>query len=79
MTAWRKLARNVIRQALAEPEAEGLTGKELRDYVNKKYPFGAREYYPYKIWLEEMKKLENPSTPANVKNFWLMGGKNNDS
>jgi hypothetical protein len=63
MSYWRSKAAAVITQAIAEGKAQGLEDKELKKFVNKRYPFGMRQYHPYKIWLDEMnKQLATPKS-----------------
>lgn len=57
---WRDSARAVIQAALAEAKAQGLDAAATKVYVNSKYPFGARAYHPYTIWLSEMQKTFRP-------------------
>jgi hypothetical protein len=51
---WRAHARPIIERVLSEtagqPEAE--VKRALRDA----YPFGARQYHPYKVWLDEIRR-----------------------
>jgi hypothetical protein len=59
--SWRDCSISKIANSLLEYEAQcACLGQEInpqdaREYVNARYPFGAREYSPYKIWLEELK------------------------
>jgi hypothetical protein len=50
---WRDAARPIIRQVLAANK--GKDEKEIRKALREAYPFGARQYHPYKIWLDEIK------------------------
>lgn len=71
---WKEKARIVITKVIEEnPNA---TKIELRDLANEAYPFGARENYPYKMWLQVMKDfgLSRGSTkpvPQEIKNWWI--------
>lgn len=49
---WREQARDVIRKVLTENE--GKSDKEIRKALREAYPFGERQYHPYKIWLDEV-------------------------
>jgi len=50
---WRLKSREVIAGALkANP---GTAMPELKKRMSAAYPFGMREYTPYKIWLQEVK------------------------
>jgi len=50
---WRDIARPIIARVLAENE--GKTEQEKRKALKDAYPFGARQWHPYKIWLSEIK------------------------
>lgn len=67
---WRQAARRKIDQALRDPECPD-DPKELKDFINSRYPFGPREYYPYRVWLEELGKVIQEPTPKEIKNWWV--------
>lgn len=49
---WRDIARPIIADVLKRTEGnEGARKRALYDA----YPFGARQYHPYKVWLDEIK------------------------
>lgn len=51
---WRQRARAVIKHATECTRAEGITDEtEIIRRIDAAYPFGEREYYPYKAWLME--------------------------
>lgn len=51
---WRMRAREVISEVATHAREEGVTDeKEVIRRVDAAYPFGDRENYPYKVWLEE--------------------------
>lgn len=50
---WRDSARPIIHQVLEENK--GKTDKEIRKALLEAYPFGARKWHPYKIWLDEIR------------------------
>ena len=53
MATWREKAAPIIAAGLAKyPEDNRERKKALRDA----YPFGVREYHPYKIWLDEIRR-----------------------
>jgi hypothetical protein len=52
MSAWRKEAAAVIREA-HKTVPEGATLKERAAIIDAAYPFGPRQYHPYKMWLKE--------------------------
>ena len=50
--SWGDRARRVIVQVLSDnPD---LSGPELKKKLSQAYPFGEREYHPYKVWLREV-------------------------
>ena len=50
---WRDSARPIIAKVLSDNI--GKTDKEIRKALKDAYPFGARQYHPYKVWLDEIK------------------------
>jgi len=61
---WRDKAIRSIANALLEYEAqcllmgESIEGKSAKKWISKeRYPFGLREYTPYRIWLQEVAKI----------------------
>lgn len=50
---WRKIAAPIIARVLKE--SEGKTEAEIKAALSAAYPFGPREYHPYKIWLKEIR------------------------
>ena len=52
MSTWRMKARAVIARAKA-----GYTGHPdgLEAHIRAAYPFGERNYYPYRVWCEEVR------------------------
>lgn len=51
---WRSSARRRIQKVIAEV---GMADEAaLRKAISAAYPFGARSHYPYKVWLDEVKK-----------------------
>ena len=51
---WRDRARPIIQQVLRE--TAGKSEKEIRQALRDAYPFGEREYHPYKIWCDEIQR-----------------------
>lgn len=51
---WREKARETLIQL--RPKVDMSNIGEARRLVFDAYPFGAREYTPYKIWCEEVRK-----------------------
>jgi hypothetical protein len=52
-SSWREAAKAIIQEVLKE--TNGRTEKKIRKVLTEAYPFGARQYHPYKIWLDEIK------------------------
>lgn len=51
---WREAAKPVIFEVIRG--YEGKDEKELKKLISEAYPFGVRKHYPYKVWLDEVKK-----------------------
>lgn len=62
---WRQEARRALLAALAEARALGLDPSQTLALVDHRYPFGAREHWPYRVWLEERRRLalQRPGKP----------------
>ena len=74
MSTWRAIARGVIEHEVAEAKRAGVSGRaEIIKRVDDAYPFGEREHYPYKVWLEERKTaialLDGWRPPARTRRF----------
>jgi hypothetical protein len=61
---WRDKAIHSIANALLEYEAqclllgEPIEGKAAKKWISKeRFPFGFRQYTPYRIWLQEVAKI----------------------
>jgi hypothetical protein len=50
VTDWNQLAANAVLKALKE--SSHLPGPERLKQVDAAYPFGPREYHPYKQWMK---------------------------
>ena len=50
---WRPHAATVIFKVITDNP--GLDEKAMRKKISAEYPFGERDYHPYKIWLSEVK------------------------
>lgn len=72
---WRDLAIETIRQVHAELPKEA-TLQQRKDALFAAYPFGQREFTPYKVWNQEKRKylaqfgpppgpLFNPQSPLD--------------
>jgi hypothetical protein len=51
--SWREHAKPIIKQVLKD--TAGQPEKVIRKALKEAYPFGLRQYHPYKIWLDEIK------------------------
>ena len=51
-SSWREYAKPIIAKVIAENQGKDL--REVRKALSQAYPFGQREYHPYKIWLDEI-------------------------
>lgn len=52
---WVKEAQQVVRATLARLP-EGATLKEKRAALRNAYPFGPRQYYPYRVWCKTVRE-----------------------
>lgn len=52
--SWREHATPIIAKVLKE--TKGLEEKEIKKALREAYPFGEREYWPYKVWCDEVRK-----------------------
>lgn len=62
---WRLESRRICDEILVEAKAGDWTIKDVNTAIRARYPFGVREYTPYKIWLEEA-KLCRMAFAANI-------------
>lgn len=53
---WRKIAEKTISTIIYKGIRQRATLQEIKDKIDKSYPFGQRINHPYKIWLDERKK-----------------------
>lgn len=58
---WRDKARPIIREVLAE--TAGKPEREIKAALREAYPFGPRQYHPYKIWCDEIRR-QRKTKPA---------------
>jgi hypothetical protein len=54
MSFWREKSRPIIAQVIKEHKDK--PDQELKKALFEAYPFGARKYHPYKVWLDEVSK-----------------------
>lgn len=50
---WRDIARPIIQKVLAD--TQGMDEGAVKRALYEAYPFGERQYHPYKVWLDEIK------------------------
>jgi len=50
---WRERARPIIAEVLSE--TQGQSESSIRKALCDAFPFGPKQYHPYKIWLDEIK------------------------
>jgi hypothetical protein len=86
---WRERAKIVIKEIVDEVGLDDI--EALKKALFDGYPFGMRKYYPYRVWLEEQKKIiaiahrmsgerpPGPSTREVVKELPLFEGVYNDA
>jgi hypothetical protein len=61
---WRDACRPIIAEVIERFGTEDI--RLLRAELLKVYPFGAKENFPYKVWLDEIKKqIELKNRPFN--------------
>lgn len=51
---WRLSASPIIARVLEE--MKGKPDKEIREALRLAYPFGEKAMYPYKVWLDEIRR-----------------------
>lgn len=57
MSSWRENTNYHLAVVFAELKREGITdADEINRRIYEAYPFGERNYFPYKVWLEQVKK-----------------------
>jgi hypothetical protein len=66
---WRDLARPIIAKVIAEVGTSDR--KRLKAALREAYPWGPREYHPYKIWCNEIRvqlgEVEKPERKKRAK------------
>ena len=61
---WRGRSAPIITEVIERVGKDDM--KALRKALREAYPFGAREYWPYKVWCSEVRiqlKLDIAATP----------------
>jgi len=71
MSSWRAKAHTKLMSIKDEARRLVLDGRlgEARKLVKDAYPFGMREYTPYKIWCEEVRKAIPGLYPARKESI----------
>lgn len=54
MKTWRHIAAPIIAQVL--DDTMGQSEPDIKQALYDAYPFGERKYFPYKVWLDEIKR-----------------------
>jgi len=62
MSTWREQAAPIIQRVIHNCRATGKTEKQIRKALSDAYPFGPKKYWPYKVWLDEIKRQLHPET-----------------
>jgi hypothetical protein len=62
---WRSRARPIIAKVLRE--TKGQDEKVIREALFEAYPFGQRQYHPYKIWCDEIRRQRGLLPPKKPK------------
>ena len=52
--SWRDIATPIVAQVLWDNREK--TEKEIRKAIKEAYPFGERRMWPYKVWLNEVRR-----------------------
>ena len=63
--SWREKAAPIITRVLEETKES--TPKERRKALAIAYPFGERKYWPYKVWLNEIRRQRDGWAPPERK------------
>jgi len=73
-STWRDIAAPIIAEVIAEFGIEN--PKTVRKQLLGRYPFGEREYWPYKIWCDEINRQlatgKHKTKPADEPLFALL-------
>lgn len=66
--SWLDSAKNVIHAVHQEQLQKGVTDKaEILKAIDAAYPFGLRQYFPYKAWLRARKEFIARNGGAKIK------------
>jgi hypothetical protein len=64
---WRAAAEYTVRKALAAALERGYDRKQTQALIRSAYPFGERANYPYKVWLDTVRRMLPPEPPAETE------------
>jgi hypothetical protein len=70
MSNWRNIAKPIIATCLFNHRGE--SEQEIRRALREVYPFGPRQYHPYKIWCDEIQRQRGLKPPLG---HWKGRGK----
>ena len=70
---WRRRSREVIQTTLAALPA-GATLADKRRALRDAYPFGPRQYTPYRMWCQEVRKALLQSKPPTIQLIHVLLG-----
>lgn len=63
---WRTKATPIIRGVLVAHAGE--PGRDVRRALRLAYPFGERRHWPYKVWLDEIRRQTGKLPPLRTTN-----------
>ena len=81
---WRDIARPIVAQAIDACRRMGITDPDTirrSPVLRDAYPFGPRQYHPYRIWCSEIRRQLNIGrklTEADLPLFLSLRKKNHD-
>lgn len=71
---WRNQAAPIVQKVLAE--TAGKPEGEIRRAIADAYPFGIREYHPYKIWCDEVARQRGKKSALGSRKPQVKGAAN---
>lgn len=82
MITWRGLARPIIAEVVEANR--GKPEKVVRKALRDAYPWGERDYHPYRVWCDEIRRQLQPPDPppdrgtTGLPLFDQVGSQDND-
>jgi len=67
MSYWKERALKVINATLQQIP-EGTQEKDIRKALSAAYPFGQRQYHPYKVWCATVNEVLKPTVKQRNTN-----------